>query len=162
MNWTKRAALSVMACGLIAAAPGPADLSKLTILRDVKPGLWTHSFTTIPRNPAAPDRQERACISAAQLQAMIRESLAAGPSEQICPISVGFDSFSKASFTLNCPSIRIPELGVTAPAASMPGEIVRSGREEHWVVSVKTPAVPGKVPTATWRHDYRRLGDCPK
>lgn len=162
MNGTRCGALLAMACGLVAAAPGPADLSTLTILRDVRPGLWTHSFTTIPKNPAAPDRQERACISAAQLQAMIRESIAAGPNEQICPMRVGFDSFSKATFTLNCPSIRIPALGVTAPAAAMPGEILRSGREEHWVVSVKTPAVPGRVPTATWRHDYRRLGDCPK
>jgi hypothetical protein len=35
--------------------------------------------------------------------------------------------------------VQIPQLGVSAPGADIPGEIVRSGGQDHWVVTMHTP-----------------------
>lgn len=157
----KRWMIVAAAAGLMAAAPASTDLSTLSVLRDVKPGVWSHSFTTIPKNPAVPNQMEKGCVSSAQLAAMLRESLAAGPSEQQCPITVESNAMTSAQFTMRCPSIAIEALGITAPGTDIPGTIDRTPGQDHWVVSVKTPAVPGVTPAAVWRHEYRRLGACP-
>lgn len=161
MTYGKFGALALVGIGLIGAAPGPTNLADLKVLRDIKPGLWSHSFTTTPKNPGVPNKQEKACVSGAQMQGMLRQSLSVGAQDQMCPMSIESDGVSKASFTLHCPPITIAQLGIKAPGAVMPGDIVRSTGEEHWVASVRTPGVPGVTPAATWRHDYRRLGDCP-
>jgi hypothetical protein len=159
-HW-KRGMIVAAAGGLLAAAPASTNLSSLSVLRDVKPGMWSHSFTTIPKNPAVPDQAEQACVSAAQLAAMLRESLATGPNEEQCPITIDSDAMTKAQFTMHCPAITIEALGISAPGADIPGTIERSPGQDHWVASVRTPAVPGVTPAAVWRHEYRRLGACP-
>lgn len=161
MAFQKRWMIVAAAAGLMAAAPASNNLGALTVMRGVKPGLWTHSFTTIPKNPAVPNQTEKGCVSATQLAAMLRESLSAGPDEQQCPITVESDAMTKASFTMRCPAITIEALGITAPGADMPATIERTPGQDHWVIAVKTPAVPGVTPAAIWRHEYRRLGDCP-
>lgn len=153
--------LAAAVFGIAAMAAGPIDFSKLSVMRDVRPGLWEHRFTTTPKNPAARDINEKGCVSQAQLDAMIRESLASGGQEQFCPATVDSDAMTMARFTMHCPATVIPELGVDTPGGDMLGTITKTLSEEHWVVSVKTMAVPGVTPAAVWRHDYRRLGACP-
>ncbi len=160
MRHWKPAMMSVAASGLLGAAPAPVELAELSVLRGVKPGLWHHVFTTIPKNPAVANQQEKGCISETQLKAMLQQSLADGPGERHCPITINSNGVSKAQFTMHCPSVTIPSLGIAAPGAEMPAVIEKTEGQEHWVVSVKTPAVPGITPAATWWHEYRRLGDC--
>jgi hypothetical protein len=161
MKSGKRYAMMVLALGLIAATPGSADLSQLTMWRDLKPGLWSHVFTTTPKNPAVPNRQERGCVSLAQLRTMQRELIRGPGSDQICPVSIQLDTPSTARFTLHCPPITIAQLGIKTPGADLSGRIERTRGEDHWVVSIAMPAVPGSAPASVWRHEYRRLGDCP-
>lgn len=161
MRYLKFAALVGFAAVLTAAAPEASDLSRLSVMRSVRPGLWVHTFATIPKNPAVANTTEKGCISQAQLNAMMRQALTSSGNSEQCPLTIDSDTMTMARFTIHCKAVKIPQLGVNAPAGSLPGTIVKSGNEEHWVVSVKTPPVPGKVPAATWRHEYRRLGSCP-
>lgn len=157
-----KAGLALAAIGLLAAAPAPVDLGTLAVLSSVKPGLWDHSFTTAPKNPGVPDQQERGCVSQAELAEMIRQAARTEGQDEQCPMTVESNGVSKAAFTLHCSVISIPQLGIEAPAVAMPATIEKTQGQDHWVVSVSTPAVPGITPAAIWRHDYRRLGDCPK
>lgn len=151
----------VVAAPLVIAAGTSADLANLAVLKSAKPGLWQHSFTTIPANPAARAYSEKGCMSQADMTAMINQLKSPGSAELICEVQMKSDFATKAEGVLHCPPIEIPQLGVKAPGADMPILFEKSGNEEHWVVTVKTPAVPGVTPAATWRHDYRRLGQCP-
>lgn len=151
----------VVAAPFVIAAGGGVEPSDLAILKSAKPGLWQHSFTTIPANPAAPARTEKGCVSQAMLTEMINQLKAPTGSDAICDIEMKSDFATRAEGVMHCPPIEIAQLGIKAPGADMPILFEKSGNEEHWVVTVKTPAVPGVTPAATWRHDYRRLGQCP-
>lgn len=151
-------ALPFVAIGAMGAAP--SDLAQLQVLSGVKPGLWEHSFTTIPKLPVAPDQQEQMCVTAAQIGEMLEQGLQT-TGEEYCAATVEVDGETEARVMLRCPPIRIPGLGIEAPGTEMPAKIVRSPASEHWVVTVDTPAVLGVVPPAVWRHEYRRLGACP-
>ncbi|WP_420144556.1 hypothetical protein [Sphingobium sp.] len=122
--------------------------------------LWTYSFTTVPKNPAVPSRQEWGCVSVAQLGEMQRELIRGPGSDQYRPVSIDMNTPSAARFTLHCPPITIPQLGIKAPGADLPGRIERTRGEDHWTVSIIMPGAPGGAPASVWQHEYRRLSDC--
>ncbi|KMS51183.1 hypothetical protein V474_05250 [Novosphingobium barchaimii LL02] len=161
MRFARTAMMLATLIVLAAAAAGPVNIAQLNVMRDVRAGMWQHTFTTIPKNPGVPNQSEKACVSQADLGVMLEQSLKSSLEEQHCPITVESDAMTMARFTMHCPAINIPELGVSAPGADMPATIQKTGGEEHWTVSVKTPPVPGVAPAAVWRHEYRRLGACP-
>ncbi len=151
----------VAAAPVVMAAGQSTNLATLQVMKAAKPGLWQHSFATIPANPAAKPYSEKGCVSQAALTQMINQAASPSGQDYTCDIQMKSDFATKAEGVIHCPAVQIPALGVNAPAGDLPILIEKSGNEEHWVVSVKTPAVPGSVPAATWRHEYRRLGSCP-
>lgn len=151
----------VVVAPLVMAAGQASNLADLQVLKGAKPGLWKHSFSTIPANPAAKAYSEQGCMSQAAMAQMINDLRKPAGQDELCEVRMKSDFSTKAEGVIHCPAIQIPELGVNAPAGELPILFEKSGNEEHWVVTVKTPAVPGVTPAATWRHDYRRLGSCP-
>lgn len=149
----------VVAPVVMAAAPS-RDLADLQVMKSAKPGLWQHSFGVIPANPAVRPYSEKGCISPAAMAEMINQMKKPAGQDITCDIQMQSDFSTKAEGVMRCPPMKIPALGVDAPGADLPIAINKSGSEEHWVVTVKTPAVPGSAPAATWRHEYRRLGAC--
>jgi hypothetical protein len=159
----KRPLLCIALCigtPLSVAASGTVNFADLAVLRDAKPGLWQHSFTTIPTNPVAPARTEKACVSQVTLTAMLDQLKSPGGGRS-CDVEMKSNFANKAEGVMHCPGIDIPQAGVHAPGADMPIVFEKIGTEEHWVVTVRVPAVPGNTPAAIWRHEYRRLGQCP-
>lgn len=161
MHRLKAVLATMVLIGLAAAGPAQVEIPRLAVLRDVRAGVWEHRFTTTPKNPAVANQRESACVSPSQMSAMLAQALSSGQEERHCPITIESDAMTMARFTMHCPAIAIPELGVEAPGADMPATIEKTAGQEQWVVSVKTPGVPGVTPAAIWRHEYRRLGACP-
>ncbi|MDR2154406.1 MAG: hypothetical protein LBE78_05195 [Burkholderiaceae bacterium] len=151
IKWKVQGALLTLAFGLTVAvsAHADADLSKLKIWNGVKPGMWLHTFTTIPKNHGIPDRREQGCVSAAQLRQMVKEG--DDPNMIKCSLILELDTPNKAVYTVHCPAfMNMPQY---------PIEIVRGHGMEHWIVTAKMPASNGG-PAIEFKSEYTRLGAC--
>ncbi|WP_312327115.1 hypothetical protein [Stenotrophomonas sp.] len=151
-------------CLLLLVVIGPASTATATefrdlkVLADVAPGLWSHSTSVTPATAIAPPTSEQGCVNNSQLQAMIAESLASRAKQ--CPMTFSTDTANAARGVTHCPKMPIPQLGIVVEAMDAP-IVITHASEGLWTVTVDVPSTPGGTPGGVWRHEYRRLGNCP-
>lgn len=134
------------------------DFLKLKVAKDIKPGLWSTTFTITPPNPHIKNRVEEVCATQAQLVESLNEVTT--QEERPCKIETKSDLTTEAKLLMRCPPMKIPQLGVAVPGSDIPMTITKNSMVQ-WTVMLDMPAVPGAAPKSIWKHVYKRLKDCP-
>lgn len=130
--------------------------SKLQALQGLENGQWHLTFTTIPRQPAIPDHDERGCADVAKY--MERAMRKVQETAQQCRIEVNSDTPAKAELTSQCPAMQIMP-GLALPALQIHYYVQRLAQNEVQVDAVAPNFLTGSG-NITFRHKATRLGAC--
>lgn len=154
---TYAAALALLAFSS-AGQTAPSPFSDLKAFQGLENGLWQWRFTTQPRQPAIPDRDDRGCVNIARYMERAMQEIQKNAPQ--CVIQVQRDTLEQAELSSQCPAMQIMP-GLALPPMQIHYLVQRLGKNDVQVEAIAPNFLTG-MGNITFLHQAQRLGACPR